>query len=812
MGSPVAHRRIRFLLLIAILIVCGMTVSSFLARQRLRRAARPLPPKIAGDVDQQTQTFSMSKTLGGQALYKIEASQVTNFKDTGKTILHNVSIEIYGKKGDRQDHISSEECEFDAATGSLFIPGKVDMALQAPAAEPDPARTAQPSGLIQVVTSALSFNQNTGMATTDKEVQFRFDGGEGSSQGAIYDPQERSITLKAQARFKLWRTQPDAARSATTERPGEDGVTYVEAGSLRFQHGDRKISLGAPVQIAEGTRQLQAGDSEIFLDEQQRAQKASLHGGVHGADRNPARLSQTEANHGDIDFTNQGKVRHLVLEGDADSLSRWATASAQSVKFGQARRVEMFFDETSGQLARVTADEQVRVVLSPGGDGTPAPSLGRGRSPVPTLPSLREDATPGLGTHILSAQHAEMYLAPDGETLREVKTRASSTIQLFPAKAGEEKRTIQGDTFHMQFGPDGELAEFTADQKVRLVAEGTGKVARNRTSASDHLWASFDSHTHSVSQMRQWGNFAYREPERQARAERADYSADGDVFVLQGEPLVWNPTGKLAARKITLVNSTSDVTAEKQVSTTYFPSRTPGSQPPEPVHVTAERMQYNSKTEKAVYRGNARIWQGSSLIEAGVLELDRQRQTLTARESVYSIFPGRSESQNGKPRPAGRAAASPDFGSGPVEIRSNSLIYKDQEQRAQYQGEVRMQNVSATLTSRELEILFEEPAKLRPGASTTPSLPVSGGSWQVERAVATGDVVIVQPGRKATGTGAEYFPRENKIILIGNLAAISDAQKGLTQGTRLTYFTGDDRILVQGEPGSPAETRRQVQR
>ena len=128
-----AHRRLRLLLLIGILIVSGLTVSSFLARQRLRRAFRPLPPAIAAGVDQQTQSFSLSKSLGGQALYKIQAKEVTNFKDTGKTLLHDVTIEVYGKQGNRQDHITSQECEFDPATGSLFFPGKVEMDLQAAA-------------------------------------------------------------------------------------------------------------------------------------------------------------------------------------------------------------------------------------------------------------------------------------------------------------------------------------------------------------------------------------------------------------------------------------------------------------------------------------------------------------------------------------------------------------------------------------------------------------------------------------------------------------------------------------------------------
>src|SRR6266404_6147748 len=108
MGSNFARHALRLTLVIGILAVCGLTLSSFLARQRKRGQAAALPPKIASGVDQQTHAFSLSKTSGGQALYTVQASEVTNFKDTGKTLLHHVSIQIFGKKGDRRDHITSQ--------------------------------------------------------------------------------------------------------------------------------------------------------------------------------------------------------------------------------------------------------------------------------------------------------------------------------------------------------------------------------------------------------------------------------------------------------------------------------------------------------------------------------------------------------------------------------------------------------------------------------------------------------------------------------------------------------------------------------
>ena len=164
---------------------------------------------MAADVDQQTQAFVLSKTSGGQALYTVQASQVTNFKDTGKTLLHHVSILIFGKKGDHRDHVASPECEVDTAKSIFFFPGEVEMDLGGEAADSaSPAKRAA-SPPVHIVTSGLTFDQNSGIATTEKEVRFQFEGGEGISQGGSYNPQDRTITMKAQAQFTIWRSSSD---------------------------------------------------------------------------------------------------------------------------------------------------------------------------------------------------------------------------------------------------------------------------------------------------------------------------------------------------------------------------------------------------------------------------------------------------------------------------------------------------------------------------------------------------------------------------------------------------------------------------
>lgn len=794
MGSAARHRGVRMLLLAAIVVVSLLSAYSFVSRHIKRGAPQSLPPKIAAGVDQQTQTFSLSKSSGDQRLYTVSAARVTNFKDTGKTVLHDVTVELFGKQGDRHDRITSENCEFSTATGILFFPSEVRMEFRSPdGSEP-----------VDIITSGLTFNQNSGVASTEMEVRFQFERGQGSSQGAHYDPQTETVTLSKNARVTV-RARNAETSGATDFQNTSVRPIHISASNLRYSRTENKIDLAGPVTIRDGTQQLIAGGAEVLLDKNQEAREAHLSGGVHGADSNTAAPAELLAARADLQFQQGGRPRTVLLSGDAAPVL-WAAASERSFKSGEARSIELVFDGTTGQLARVNSTGDVRLVLNP-------------FNPVLTLPLLRPAASaplPQAGARVMLAQNAQMNLAGDGRTVRTVTTRSSSVIQMLP-KAAEEHRTIQADDFGMKFDDAGELIEFKADGKVRYTAVSSSPPPKGgtRVSTSEYLLATFEPAEHAVTRIIQWGGFRYSDPQRQARAERADYAVERDAVLLEGgEPTVWNDEAKLSANRISLANATGAFTAEGNVSSTDFPKAASSRAAPQPIHAVADHMDYNSNTQIAVYKGNARLWQGNSIIESPELVLNRTNSTLEARGGVYSVFetgdiqPGPTSSANGKllPDRAGKVSGTQAQPAGPIVIRAKSLTYRQDERLARYEGEVRLQNADATLVSNDLQIEFQGPS------GTGPVLPSQDGRWEVRKITARGNVSVTQPGRKGTGEVAEYVPGDEKIELTGNLATISDAGKGQTQGTRLTYLIRDDRIQVRGEPGLPAQTRRQVQR
>ena len=258
-------RPFRWLALAGMIAVLGGTLSSYLTSTRERPQPRSVPAPIAPQVSQQTQAFSLSKSSGDHTLYTVEADEVTHFDD--KVVLSGVSILLYGKGGDRRDVIETEESEFDPDAKSLLIPGEVTMKLGIPPPDQSPAkREVNPdNGLdsVSIVTTGLEFDQATGVASTDQVVRFRFAQGQGTAQGARYDPESQQLTLRSGVHFVL-------------SESGYSDSTHVRTSRLSFQRGDSIVYLAEPVEITRASRVLRAGYGEILLDKNRQARRIRL--------------------------------------------------------------------------------------------------------------------------------------------------------------------------------------------------------------------------------------------------------------------------------------------------------------------------------------------------------------------------------------------------------------------------------------------------------------------------------------------------------------------------------------------------------
>ena len=64
---------------------------------------------------------------------------------------------------------------------------------------------------------------------------------------------------------------------------------------------------------------------------------------------------------------------------------------------------------------------------------------------------------------------------------------------------------------------------------------------------------------------------------------------------------------------------------------------------------------------------------------------------------------------------------------------------------------------------------------------------------------------LVQGARKATGQRAVYTPAAKSILITGDKAEMKEDKQQI-QGRSLTFYMGDDRILVDGREEARTET------
>jgi lipopolysaccharide export system protein LptA len=60
--------------------------------------------------------------------------------------------------------------------------------------------------------------------------------------------------------------------------------------------------------------------------------------------------------------------------------------------------------------------------------------------------------------------------------------------------------------------------------------------------------------------------------------------------------------------------------------------------------------------------------------------------------------------------------------------------------------------------------------------------------------------------RDASSEHAEYYVDEDKVILEGGQPRFMDSTRGTTRGQKLTWYSSDDRLLVNGVPQQPVKS------
>jgi lipopolysaccharide export system protein LptA len=204
----------------------------------------------------------------------------------------------------------------------------------------------------------------------------------------------------------------------------------------------------------------------------------------------------------------------------------------------------------------------------------------------------------------------------------------------------------------------------------------------------------------------------------------------------------------------------------------------------------------NAKTGRALYSGHARLWQGDSVMEAEAIELLKNERMLNAAGNVRAVFPQVSSKAGPAPSSAAKSAKAPTL----WHAQAAKLTYWDAENRAHLSQNVVVQAPDQKMSGQELDLYFTRAAGTAQGAQ------------QINHAVGTGGVTVVQGDRRATAERGEYSAADGKFVMTGGTPTIFDASEGSTTGRQLTFFLADATIIVDSENGSRTLTKHRVEK
>ena len=681
----------------------------------------------------------------GQPKVKLFAKSFRQSADGNTAQLQDIELRIFHQDGLFFDRVKSGSAQFNTSDNKLFSPGEAEITLDVPV-------TGEPAHqLTSIKTSGINFDSKSGQAVSDKPVTFTFANGDGSCTGASYDPENHSLNLNRSVVLNLRGKGPKSA------------VMKVETSHLLWDENTQKLVLSPWSRMTRGQMVMNAETSTIQMKGAQAISWIDAQKG-HGTDQEPNRQLEYAADAIHVDYNDDGVMDKMNATGNAKLIAHAPEADTAMA----GNRVYMAFNDESGEPVLAAA------TVTGAGSVESRPAAGAKGS--------------GADVRILKSETIDLFMRAGGRELERVNTMAPGTLEFLPGQASRHRRLLKADRMVIQYGAKNSIRSFKAtDASTETDAsEEERKKTANAPVAytsSKTIDAAFGDDG-QLKEMKQQENFRYSEGTRKAQARNATLESSRNVMTLETGARISDDTGSTNADNIELDQNTGDFDAKGHVFTTRLPD-TRGKKnesamldDAQPTQGSASRVTSEGRNRVIHYDGNAVVWQTANRIEADRIDIDREKKAVTATGKVVSQF---------------QDAGKPVF----TVVRAQRMVYTDVDRLAVYSGGVDFARPALTVKSTTLRAYLNDKD--------------SGKDSRINRALADGAVVVEQlaPDRKRVGTSehGEYFPDDAKVVLTGGAPQLADTKRGNTKGEVLTYFTNDERLLVNGAPDKQAQSR-----
>ena len=834
---------------LCILVVCIIIVAVGFIRERSRGGfqLKPEHTQLSKDVIAMVNGYERLETDANIPKYLVKADRATTFSDNHQE-LENVSFQMYDEAGNDSDRMTASKALYvpeENKNFTAYLVGSVNIETH--------------DGL-KVRTEQITYTKANDTAEASENVEFERENVRGKAVGAIVHLGEKRLELLKdvdidtfespelaksnvqEAKIKANRAVFDQinqrielidnvnvnilAKNKGTNAPQNITVTANRA-MVAFVGEDQKQPVLKQLELFDNVniQSTENGGKPTKIESgyalyDKPADRFFLKNGVHiltVEDEKPTNIRSDEAvyeqSKGSVKLTGHAEITQNadVVRGDNITAQLYANKKLKNA----AAKGNAFLTQTVDDRATELASNELNAAFNESQQAVAANSVGA--STVTMTPSSSSDytkvtlsapkaihlwfkgeglvdrmQTDGRTTIKLSvpdsagdaanktvtADTVRTFFAADGKFLEKAEAIGNAELFVEPLHASSEnyKTTINAPRFDCDFYPGANNARnCVAGVKAKAVRVPTtpDETHGTQTMVADKLTAAFSAQTKDVERMEAVGGAKFTELDRNGISSQFSFTANDRIVRLRGgEPTVWDSKARAKAKEIDWDTRNQKSYLRGGVSTTYYSQEHTGGAAPfgdtkKPVFITAANAEFDHRSETGHYSGNARGWQDNNYVRADSFVIDQRAGTFNAEGGVQSMLFNARRKENGRESEV------------PIYAAGKKMLYDRDNRVLKYDGDVDVRQGTDRIVSGTATVYLND-------------------KNEVVRTIAENNVVVTQPGRRATGEFAQYNVAEDNVVLRGSPATVDDKENGSSQSSQIVVYMNDHRVLAEG--------------
>ncbi|MCX6624507.1 MAG: LPS export ABC transporter periplasmic protein LptC, partial [Acidobacteria bacterium] len=381
------------------MVAVGATYSIRAKYLRAHTVGRPksLPAGVVAAADEGWH-YSQTDAQTGKPIVEVHARGFQQTQDPPETQLDQVELRLFDKTAVRYDEVKCAKATFVESQKRLYSEGNVEIRMGIP------AEGAMKGRLVSIQSSGVTFQSDTGKASTDRPSTFHFEGGDGKAVGAEYDPTTHILQLKSAVELN-WR--PVGPRAKPMK---------IEAGELIYRELEAKIYLSPWSRLTRDTLKIDGGEAHVTLQENVIRNVDAQN--ARGTDTYPNRTVEFQASRLFLTMDDDGLAKQLTAEQDARLVSKGITGEISMA----GDKVDLDFNTDSGESQLTKA-------------------LAQGHSVVTSKP-VAPRGQPRPETRIMRSEVIYIEMRPGGHEIQRASTMRPGDVEFVPNAPGQRHRSI----------------------------------------------------------------------------------------------------------------------------------------------------------------------------------------------------------------------------------------------------------------------------------------------------------------------------------------------------------------------------------